>query len=348
MIRSNSSRIRNGCVAALLLWSGVPAEAQEVRSLFQRVRPSVVVVRTLETALSPGPGRGLVTAGGLGSGTIISADGRILTAAHVVQAADRVGVELQDGRFFMARVVASSPRADVALLQLESPPADLVAARLGDSDSLQTGDEIIVVGAPYGLSYTLTVGHVSGRIQPRTTISGVSMELVQTDAAINQGNSGGPMFNLKGEVVGVVSHILTLSGGFEGLGFAVTSNVAAELLLSTGSFWTGVEGLLLTGELARLLNVPQPAGVLIQRVGAGSPGAALGLRPGTFPVRIEEEELVLGGDIVLEVGGIQVSEAPGAEDRMDRHLRSLPTGAAITAKVLRGGAVVSLSATKLR
>ena len=323
----------------------VPAEGQQLRDLFQRSSRSVVVVRTAEKTLSAEPGKGLVSAGGLGSGTIIASDGTILTAAHVVQTADKVAVQLQDGRSFMARVVASSPRADVALLKMESPPADLAAARLGNSDSLLTGDQIAIVGAPYGLSYTFTVGHVSGRHRVKETINGIPMEFIQTDASINQGNSGGPMFNMAGEVVGVVSYILSQSGGFEGLGFAVSSKVAEKLLITTGSFWTGVEGLMLTGELARALNVPQPAGILIQRVADGSPGAALGLRAGTVLTTIQEQKLLLGGDIVLEIGSIKVSEEAGIEDRVEQYLRSLGPGRPLAVKVLRGGSIATLTAT---
>ena len=334
----------------ILLFTGLamPARAQDFRQLFQRTSRSVVVVRTLGKSLSPEPGRGLVESGGIGSGTIISRDGRILTAAHVVQTADRVGVELKDGRYLTASVVASSPRADVALLQLDSPPADLAPIRIGNSDSLETGDQVMVIGAPYGLSYTLTVGHVSGRLKPPGTIGGVPMEFIQTDAAINQGNSGGPLFNLKGELVGVVSYIMTMSGGFEGLGFAVSSNVAERLLLSTPSFWTGVEGYLLNDELARLFNLPQGAGVLIQQVAAGSPGALLGLKAGSIPVKVRDQELVFGGDIVLEVGGIPVSDDPEMPDRMDQYLNALPAGSSIAVKILRGGKVLVLTAAKTR
>jgi len=338
---------RFALVIVALAGLGRGAAAQQLRSLFQRTSGAVVVVRTLERNVGVDPeGKDAVSAG-LGSGTIISQDGRILTAAHVVQTADRVGVELKDGRFFTARVIASSPRADVAMLQMDSTPPGLTVAPMGNSDSLQTGDEVVVVGAPYGLSYTLTVGHVSGRLRPPGTIGGLAMEFIQTDAAINQGNSGGPMFNLQGEVVGVVSYILSKSGGFEGLGFAVSANVARGLL-GSGSFWTGVDGLLLTGDLARLLNVPQPAGLLIQLVAEGSPAAAMGIRPGDLPVRMQEQDLILGGDIVLAIGEIQVSADPGIEDRVEQYLRTLPLGAPIAIKALRGGTVITLTGAKVR
>jgi serine protease Do len=331
---------------ALVSLTAGSASAQQVRALFERASKSVVVVRTIEKTLAPATALGLVSAPGLGSGTIISSDGSVLTAAHVVQTADRVGVELQDGRRFPARVVASSPRGDVALLKMESPPLDLVPAQLGNSDSLMTGDEVMVIGAPYGLGYSLSVGHVSGRVLPKLSVSGVPLEFIQTDAHISQGNSGGPMFNLRGEVVGVVSWILTQSGGYEGLGFAVSANVAKRVLSSTGSFWTGVEGVLLTGDMARVLNVPQPAGLLIQRVAAGSPGASLGLRAGTVPVRVEDQVLLLGGDIVLEIDGIRIADSADTEDRIDQSLRALPPGKPITLRVLRGGERVTLTAPK--
>jgi serine protease Do len=337
--------IRYVAAVALLAATSRSASAQQVRALFERASRSVVVVRTVEKTIAPAPTLGLVSARGLGSGTIVSSDGSVLTAAHVVQTADRVGVELQDGRLFLARVVASSPRGDVALLKMESPPPDLVPARMGDSDSLMTGDEVLVIGAPYGLGSSLSVGHVSGRLLPKQTVSGVPLEFIQTDAHISQGSSGGPMFNLQGEVVGIVSWMLTESGGSEGLGFAVSANVAKRLLSSTGSFWTGVEGVLLTGELARVLNVPQPAGLLIQRVAAGSPGATLGLRAGTMPVRVEDQVLLLGGDVVLEIDGIQVSDSAGTEDRIDQYLRARPRGKAIAVRLLRGGRTVTLTAS---
>lgn len=329
---------------ALLALSSRPASAQQLRALFERVSKSVVVVRTVEQTAAPGPLKELTSTPGLGSGTIIASDGSVLTAAHVVQTADRVGVELQDGRVFAARVVSSSPRGDVALLRMENPPPDLVPARLGDSDSLRTGDEVVVIGAPYGLGYSLSAGHVGGRLLPRQTVSGVPLEFIQTDAHISQGNSGGPMLNLRGEVVGIVSWMLTESGRYEGLGFAVSANVAKRLLSTTGSFWTGVEGVLLTGEMARALNLPQPAGLLIQRVAAGSPGASVGLRAGALPLQVDDQMLLLGGDVVLAIDSIQVSDSTGTEDRIDQYLRSRPAGQPVAVRVLRGGQILTLTA----
>ena len=319
------------------------AHAQQLRDLFRAVSPSVVVVRTVETAIAPTGPAVAVRAPGLGSGVLIGADGRVLTAAHVVQTADRVTVEFADGTQVPARVVTSQPRADLALLQLDRVPPGIVPAPIGDSDRLEVGDQVVVIGAPYGLSRSLTVGHVSGRVSPPGTVGGMQLELIQTDAAINAGNSGGPMLNLAGEVVGIVTHIYTQSGGFEGLGFAVSSKLARALVLSGPSFWSGVDGTLLTDDLARIFNLPQAAGLLVERVAEGSPGAELGLRAGRWRATIERQELLVGGDVILSVAGVVISADGSAFDRMRTAIGAMRPGDAVVVRVLRGGQVVALS-----
>jgi S1-C subfamily serine protease len=333
---------------AALLSVARPVDAQQLRALFRKVSPSVVVVRTLERGLAPEPRAGLVTIPGLGSGVLISAEGTVMTAAHVVQTADRVAVEFIDGKLYPAHVVASSARADVALLQLDRTPVAISPARLGDSDKVEVGDEVLVIGAPYGLGHSLTVGHVSARLAAGGIVSGVPMEVLQTDAAINMGNSGGPMFNMEGEVVGIVSSILSQSGGFEGVGFAVTANVAQKVLLTARSFWTGMDGILLQDTLAQIFNLPQPAGLLVQQVAAGSPAAALGLRAGTWRATIGTDQLLVGGDIILDVAGIAVTPNGESFDQMQGVLGRLRPGDSVTARVLRGGKVVPLSAVRPR
>ena len=335
-------RILRMLVLALLFGFAPEAATQPLRDIFRQVKPGVVVIRTLEREVAPAQG-GFVSMRGLGSGVLISNEGHVMTAAHVVQAADRVGVEFPDGHFSLARVVASVPPADVALLKLEEMPPGVAPLPLGDSDHMEVGDEVFVVGAPYGLSHTLTVGHLSARHAPNRVAGNLTaVELFQTDAAINTGNSGGPLFNRQGEVVGIVSHILSQSGGFEGLGFAVTSNAARDLLLEQPSFWSGLEGYLLTGELAALLNVPQPAGVLVQRVAAQSPAADLGLEPSLVPAQIGGETLLLGGDIILEVLGIPITGDSSDFQRIQTALAQHPADAPIMVKVLRGGQILEL------
>jgi len=262
----------------------------------------------------------------------------------VVQVADSVVVRFLDGTMTDAKIIGAAAQADVALLKLDRLPEKLVAAELGDSDDVHIGDEIFVIGAPYGVDHTLTVGYMSGRRKPETVCKPlVPIEFLQTDAAINKGNSGGPMFNKNGKVIGIVSHILSQSGGSEGLGFAVSVNTAKELLLNRDSMWTGLEAYLVSGPLARALNVPQGAGLLIQRVANDSPGEKLGLKPGKIPVQVAGERILIGGDIVLEVQGIPISDDFRETCRIGEKTGGQNRGGIMDMKVLRGGEVVNLA-----
>ncbi len=327
-----------------LFGNWTPGRGQQLRDAFHKVKPAVVIIRTQQKELALSPQGGMVSANGLGSGVLISSDGKILTAAHLVEAADATLVEFSDGELIPARVLGAVHNADVALLQLSHPPANVVVAPLGNSDKMEVGDEIFVVGAPYGLSYTLTAGHISGRHAADNRISDtVSREFLQTDAAINQGNSGGPMFNMNGEVIGIITSILSQSGGAERLGFAATSNVARQLLLDRKPFWSGIEGLLLRGDLAKALNVPQPAGLLVERVADGSPAARAGIVAGSMRASIAGEDLLLGGDIVLEVDGLAYDDSNENYSRLYAHLTKLRVGDRVAIKVFRQGQVVKLS-----
>ena len=325
-------------VATALAIAIGPAAAQPptLTEMFRRVNPSVVIVRTREKDTSTT---------GLGSGVLVSADGKVFSAAHVVQTADEITVEFLNGETVEARVVASEPYADVSLLQLARVPAGALVAHVGNSDRAEIGEQVFIVGAPYGIGRTLTVGHLSGRHRPNTLFSAMGLaEFLQTDAAINQGNSGGPMFNMRGEVIGIVSHNISKSGGFEGLGFVVASNTTRRLLLERRSFWSGLEGVLLTGDLAKALNVAQGIGFLVQRVAARSPAEIIGLRPGTLRATIEGQTLSVGGDIILKIEGIPISGDLAGYERMQERLSRLPSGSRVTLTVLRGGQEIDLSA----
>ena len=338
-------------IAFLVLFFGVAQcfgqqpRSQQMRDLYIRSNPSVVVIKTIEKKIPNVAPFGLVSLPRLGSGVLISTDGKILTAAHVVQAADYVAVEFADGKSVTAHVIASNPLADVALLQTDSVVSDVIPARLGDSDKVEVGDDVYIIGAPYGLTHSLTVGHISAKRVSNGALGGFAkLELLQTDAAINQGNSGGPMFNMAGEVVGVVSQILSRSGGFEGLGFAITSNVARKVLVDDRSFWTGVDGYMLTDDLARIFNLPQPAGLLILRAAENSPAADLRILGGSIRAIIGGEELIVGGDIVLEVAGVKVSPEWISLAETQTALSKIKPGEKYAVKVLRAGQVVELSA----
>ncbi len=336
-------RISRYLLLALLLAVAFPARAQSLKEVFERVNSSVVVIKVMGKAVNPlRPGQ-LTTASGLGSGVLISNDGKVMTAAHVVQTADEITVEFLDGEVIDAKVISSDPTGDVALLKLRNPPSKAQPVQVGDSDQVSVGDPIFVIGAPYGIDHTLTAGLISGRRIPKILLKGMSpVEFFQTDAAVNQGNSGGPMFNMDGEVIGIVSYIITKSGGFEGLGFAATSNMARRLLLESTAFWSGMDGLLLTGDLAKIFNVPQWGGFLVQSVAENSPSEKIGIKGGTIPIKIQDEILIVGGDIVLEVMGVPLDEE-GSLAKIREIMNKLSPAQIIKVKILRGGKTLELS-----
>ena len=329
--------------AVILLTTALSIDAQDLPQLFQRVNKSVVVVRAQGRNLTAREGTSvLVKYNEVGSGVLVTTDGKVLTAAHVVQIADDVTVEFESGESVPARVVASEVKADLALLQVDRVPADTSPALLGDSNKVQVGEQVFVVGAPYGIARTLSVGHVSGRHKPRTIYAEIPLaEFIQTDAAINQGNSGGPMFNMRGEVIGIVSHIISKSGGYEGLGFVVSSNMARQLLLEQRSFWTGVTWFQVSGDLAEHLNLPQRFGLGVEEVAKRSPAEAMGLRPSRVVARLDGQDLPLGGDIVLAAMGIELVDETSFQKVRERWAQ-LRSGDEMSFKVFRAGKVIEL------
>lgn len=279
---------------------------QSLSDLYKKVSPSVVIIETEEKV--EGTDGYVSYMGTQGSGVLVSDEGEILTAAHVVNNAESITVIFHDGQRFPAKVVRLATVADVALIKLIHFDKSYPPAELGDSDLVDVGDDIFIIGPPFGMEYSLSKGIVSGRSVEQTRMEGFTFaEFFQTDAAINHGNSGGPMFNMKGEVVGLVSYIISESGGFDGIGFAATINVTKQLIVdSDRRRWTGINGVLVDKELARLLNVPQPGGILIQSVVELSPAFMADLRGGTALFYLDEEEISIGGDIILEVDDIPI------------------------------------------
>jgi serine protease Do len=213
---------------------------------------------------------------------------------------------------------------------------------IGNSDATRIGEEIFVIGAPMGLPYSLSKGIISGRhAEERLTRDGYILEFFQTDAAINTGNSGGPMFNYNGEVIGIVSSILTRSGGFEGIGFAATSEIAKALLLTRSAKYFGIDALLLNPELAQILNVPQESGWLVQHVVLNSPAYLAGVKGGYRAVEYEGEEILLGGDIILSVDEIRITSLESIQQLLD-YLDQVEAAKTHKLSVLRGGALMEL------
>lgn len=314
--------------------------SQNLADLFEINKHSVVTIYVKES-INTGKGdpRTFTANDGLGSGVLIK-DNIVLTASHVVANADQIMVLFYDGEAVEATTTRISRMADVALITLKKPPTNPLIAQIGDSDEVRIGDEIFVVGAPMGLPYSLSKGVISGRhAEHKLSNDGKSLEFFQTDAAVNTGNSGGPMYNYKGEVIGIVSSILTRSGGFEGIAFAATSNVARQLLTERGSKYFGIEGMLLSGEMARILNVPQESGLLIQHVVRNSPAGKLGIKGGFRKALMNEEEIMLGGDIILQVDHITLTNEESVY-KLWEYFNSDQSTVTYTIKVLRAGKII--------
>ncbi len=246
--------------------------------------------------MMPGQGAEAQPVQGLGSGFIISTDGQIVTNNHVVEGADKVTVKLSDGRSFEAKVVGSDPMTDIALLKIEAD-VDLPAVTFGSSESMRVGDEVVAMGNPFGLGGTVTTGIVSAK--SRNINAGPYDDFIQTDASINRGNSGGPLFNNAGEVIGVNTAILSPGGGSVGIGFSVPSDLVQNIvadLADDGTItrgWLGVQIRPMTEEVAQVLGYDVPKGAVIEAVGDDSPAKEAGLEK---------------GDIILSFNGTAIDE----------------------------------------
>lgn len=319
--------------------------SQNISELYIKVNQSVVVINTEEKVPDGGFEKKMTTSEGLGSGVLLSEEGDVLTAAHVVHNAENILVGFADGTEVPAKIIGSVVSADLAHIKLDWVPEGSTIAKLGDSDAVNIGDEVIVIGAPYGIERSLSVGHISGRHQKEDISEGLAyMEFLQTDAVINTGNSGGPMFNMNGEVVGIVSYILSETGGYQGLGFVVSSNIAKILFIEQKAFWTGFESIVLEGELAGVFNMPQSRGLLVERVVANSPADEMGLKGGSIIAIIDDEEILMGGDVILEVNNISL-DSEGGLFEIRENLVSLEKGDLVLIKILRGGKILELKST---
>jgi len=315
---------------------------QSLDDLFTRVSPTVVVVRSKGRDVRAG---GITHFSETGSGVLVGDDGRVMTAAHVVNGMDEITVEGIGGEVVRATIISANAAADVSLLQLERVTKAMRVARLGDSNGMRVGQQVMVVGAPYGLAYSMSVGWISARWPPRTIFPDMPLaEFLQTTATINTGNSGGPVFNMAGEVIGIVSQNISKSGGSEGLGFLVTINSARALLIPRKVFWGALQGILLTGRLATVFNVPAPGGFLVKTVAQGSTAWNMGLQGGDGTVTVSGKEIPVGGDIILSVQGIPIVSEENIE-KVRNTLAEVAPGTPIRMHVLRGGKIIELTGT---
>lgn len=282
---------------------------------------------------------------GAGSGFVIDPRGYILTNFHVVQEAQTIEVVLGDQTRYPAKFIGADQRNDVALLKVE-PKKQLVALPLGDSSGLQVGQKVLAIGNPFGFQSTLTTGVVSalGRTVQTSQTTFID-EAIQTDAAINRGNSGGPLLNSRGEVIGINSAIYTPSGTTAGIGFAIPINMAKAIardLMSDGHVhraFLGVETISLGGGLAEALDLPVQEGLLIQTVTRGGPAAQAGLRGGDRVVQAGMRRFAVGGDVIVALDSQNVSSQFDVNVILNRKR----PGDTVNVTIYRGGKRTNIS-----
>jgi serine protease Do len=262
---------------------------------------------------------------GMGSGFIVTADGYILTNAHVVGEADEITVRLTDRREFPAKLIGSDTRTDVAVIKIEAK--DLPVVSIGDPADLKTGEWVLAIGSPFGLANTATAGIVSAT--SRSVGGGSPVPFIQTDVAVNPGNSGGPLFNLSGEVVGINSMIFSQSGGYMGISFAIPIDEAMQVrdqLIKTGKVVRGRIGVGVQdvdASLARSFELDKPRGALVSFVEPGGPAEKAGVKP---------------GDVVLEANGKAIEQSAD----LSNTIADLKPGDNATLAVWRGGKPVDI------
>jgi serine protease Do len=266
----------------------------------------------------------------LGSGFIVDAAGYIVTNNHVIADADEISVTLHDDSVFSATVVGRDPKVDLALLKIDPGKKTLVGVPFGNSDEARVGDWVLAIGNPFGFGGTVTAGIVSARA--RDINAGPYDDFIQTDAPINRGNSGGPMFNMKGEVIGINSAIISPSGGSIGIGFAIPATLATPVLDDLRKFgrvrrgWLGIRIQSLDNDMADNIGLPDQHGALVALVDPNGPGAKAGLK---------------NGDVVLKFDGKDITEMR----RLPRFVAGTPIGKKVEMVVWRDGKRQTLSAT---
>jgi S1-C subfamily serine protease len=308
-------------------------KSMSIAEIYRRAAPGVVqITSTLKG--SPSSFQGQFQAPpqqDLGSGFVLDKAGHVVTNYHVVQGADDIKVSFSNRDTVTARVVGSDPSTDISVLRLQTPASALTPLPLGDSDRVEVGDQVVAIGNPFGLTRTATAGIISA-VQREITAPNDFMigDVLQTDAPINHGNSGGPLLDSSGEVIGVNTQIETAdpSGsltGNVGIGFAVPSNtvknVAAQLLRNgkVAHAFLGIVPQTITSELAQSYKLPVNAGVLVKSVMKRSSAARAGLKAGHTQVVVAGETYVLGGDIIVKLDGTPVSSIDELRDAVAAH-----------------------------
>ena len=306
--------------------------------VYREVAPAVANILTKATEydffMDPVPVEGA------GSGFVIDPSGFILTNFHVVQEAQSIEVVLGDKTHYPAKFIGADQRNDVALIKIDPKGKKLVALALGDSSKLQVGQKVLAIGNPFGFQSTLTTGVVSalGRTVQTSQTTFID-EAVQTDAAINRGNSGGPLLDSHGEVIGINSAIYTPSGTTAGIGFAIPVNTAKRIahdLMTEGRVreaYLGVQTLSVGGWLSQALDLPVQEGLLIEEAKQGGPAAAAGLHGGNQRALAGMQQITIGGDVIVAIDGQKITD----QSDMNLVLNRKRPGDTVNVTVYRGG-----------
>ena len=294
-----------------------------VNSVYRATRDAVVEI-TVTGAAEPTPFGGEEQQRGQGSGFVIDEEGHVVTNQHVVDDAQSLNVTMRDGSRYTATVVGSDPSTDLAVIKVNAPASKLTPLELGDSSAVRVGDAVIAIGSPFGLDGTVTTGIVSALGREVEAPNNFAIDdTIQTDAAINHGNSGGPLLNTRGEVVGVNAQIRSESGGNDGVGFAIPSNTVKEIasrLISGGKVehaYLGVGSQTIDSAAADALDIPR--GAMVTRVNSGTAAAKAGLKPATGSRTVQGETYETGGDVITEVDGQAVEGADALRRVIDSH-----------------------------
>ncbi|QOL26849.1 trypsin-like peptidase domain-containing protein [Thalassotalea sp. LPB0316] len=330
----------------LLIVFSVSSVAQtSIQKIYKKANPGVVELH-VEALAEPEVNKveyQVKTGNSLGSGALIDKKGRIVTAAHVVERATNIKVKFASGFQTTGHVVWVAPLVDLAMIQVaEMPKNDFKVLKLAPRKSYEVGEQVVVIGAPYGVSHSLSVGYLSGiRDKGQIPLTDLTPRFLQTDAAINQGNSGGPMFNMKGEIIGIVSHILSQSGGSQGLGFVVSTDTVQDVIASKPPMWVGIVPVMLDKKLSNALNNPFGYGLLIQQVIPKTLAEKLGFQGGTLSVGVGQDTLLLGGDILVKAGHTKLDSIESLFEVQD-WFRDLKKGEKVRFKFVREGRILDV------
>jgi len=302
------------------------AGAMSVNEIYERAAPGVVQIASTNRTADAFSGD--LPPSALGSGFVVDKAGHIVTNFHVVEDADEIRVSFSNRDTVEAELVGTDPSTDLAVLRVESQASALTPLPLGDSDTVRVGDPVVAIGNPFGLDRTATAGIVSALQRLITAPNQFTIDhVIQTDAPINRGNSGGPLLNAQGEVIGVNTQIETggISTGNVGIGFSVPSNTVEDVvaqILQTGRAehaYLGISGHAVTADLAETYNLAVESGVLVEDVRPASGAAKAGLEAGETRVVVAGETYDLGGDIIVAADGEQISSIEELRDAIAAH-----------------------------